>query len=181
MRKIFGLLLLILVTPSCEKDDICGADTPTTPRLVVEFYDNTNVLKAVTNLKVIAEGQENGIVFNPTGTDVTRYLTSARKISIPLDTSADTIKYQFILNAASPDPGLIYTDTLQFNYSRQTVFISRACGYNVVYHLNNSVDLPNPYVLNNDPNAFEGSWIQNIDIENYNLISENETHVKIYW
>jgi hypothetical protein len=180
MRKIFALLLLLAFTlPSCEKDDICAADTNTTPRLVIEFYDFTNPdnLKAVSNLKVIADGQENGIVFNESGTDVTRYLANANKIFVPLDTSEDTITYQFILNANTPDA--VLTDTLQFNYKRNMVFISRACGYSVYFSLNN--DSENPYVLNNDPDAFEGQWIRNIDIQNYNLTSENETHLKIYF
>jgi ABC-type phosphate/phosphonate transport system substrate-binding protein len=181
MKKIFALLLLIAFTlPGCEKDDICDADTNTTPRLVIEFYDYANPenLKAVVNLKVIADGQENGIVFNETGTEVTKYLANANKISIPLDTSADTITYQFILNANQPD--VAQTDTLQFNYARKTLYISRACGYSVYFLLNSDSSLPNPYVLNNDPGAIDGQWIRNIDIQNYNLISENETHLKIY-
>lgn len=182
MKKIFALLVLLALTlPGCEKDDICDADTHTTPRLVIEFYDynDPETLKAVTNLKVVADGREDGIVFNGSATDATKYLANANKIFVPLDTSADTIKYQFILNANNP--GQDFTDTLQFNYARHLVYISRACGYSVYFSLNSDGALPNPYVLNDDAAAIEGQWIRNIDIVNYNLISENETHLKIYW
>jgi hypothetical protein len=184
MKKIICVLLLLAFTlPSCEKDDLCAEDTNTTPRLVISFFDYTDpdLAKQVTNLKVVADGHENGIVFNETGTEVTRYLANAKSIMVPLDTSADTIKYVFTLNANSGDPGLVYTDTLEFNYARRTIFISRACGYSVYFNLNDSNDLPNPFVLNDDETATQGNWVQNITVENNNLISENETHLNIYW
>ena len=40
MKKIFALSLIVLLSLSgCEKDDICDANTPTTPRLVIDFYN----------------------------------------------------------------------------------------------------------------------------------------------
>ena len=55
MRKLFLIVLAIAFSfTGCEKDDICDANTPTTPRLIVTFYDfaNPTVLKKVTDLKV---------------------------------------------------------------------------------------------------------------------------------
>ena len=45
------LFLLLLSFTSCEKDDICDANTPTTPRLVIDFYNisDASVKKNVTN------------------------------------------------------------------------------------------------------------------------------------
>ena len=56
MKKI-QLLFICLFSisfSSCEKDDICEATTPTTPKLVIEFYDvlNRTVKKNVNNLAV---------------------------------------------------------------------------------------------------------------------------------
>jgi hypothetical protein len=54
MKKIILLLFVIVYSfSSCEKDDICDANTVTTARLVISFYDVTNsaILKNVTNLK----------------------------------------------------------------------------------------------------------------------------------
>mgnify|MGYP006353373257 FL=1 len=43
MKKTILLLLAVAFTfSSCEKDDICDANTPTTPRLVIGFYDFLN-------------------------------------------------------------------------------------------------------------------------------------------
>ena len=184
MKRIFALMLFVFALQGCEKDDICDPDTNTTPRLVISFFDynNPTLAKNVTNLKVVAEGREDGIVFNETAADNTRYLTSANKIFVPLDISADRIRYILTLNANASDPGLVYTDTLEFNYTRQTLYISRACGYSVYFTLNNGAgDESNPFVLNNDESATQGSWIQNITLANRNLISEDDTHLNIYW
>ena len=72
MKK--GILLLVVFVSvffsSCEKDDICDANTANTPRLVLTFYDinNPSVVKTVTKLKVIGEGMTEGIIFSPTAT-----------------------------------------------------------------------------------------------------------------
>jgi hypothetical protein len=45
MKNKIALSVLFLFTvcfSSCEKDDICDANTPTTPQLVIEFYDAVN-------------------------------------------------------------------------------------------------------------------------------------------
>ena len=43
MKKIISFLLLFAFGLSgCEKDDICDANTPTTPRLIISFYDYNN-------------------------------------------------------------------------------------------------------------------------------------------
>lgn len=186
MKRIFCLCLVLLLTngfTSCEKDDICASGTDTTPRLVIDFYDYTNpeTLKKVTNLKVIGDGMENGIVFSPTFLDFNQYLSNQSKIAIPLDVSQDTVKYTFILNSDNEDTSLIYTDTLEFNYSRQTIYVSRACGYKVNFNLNEDNALPDPYVLNDNPDTTQGEWIKNITVEKYNLTTENETHLKIYF
>ncbi len=183
MKKMFALLLLCVIS-GCEKDDICDADTQTTPRLVISFFDynDPTLPKNVTNLKVAKEGRQDGIVFNESATGDARFWANANKILVPLDTGADRIRYVFTLNANATDPGLIFTDTLEFNYKRQTLYISRACGYSVYFTLNGGTgDEPDPYVLNGDENATQGNWIQNITVANNNLISENETHLNIYF
>jgi hypothetical protein len=49
---------------SCEKDDICDANTVTTARLVISFYDVTNSVyfKKCNESKKTGEGMTDGVV-----------------------------------------------------------------------------------------------------------------------
>jgi hypothetical protein len=174
MKKILFLLVIAVAFFGCEKDDICTEET--TPRIVLEFYDISNPanLKNVVNLKVIGEGKENGIVFNETGTEITKYLANGNIIKLPLDPAFDVAKYHLILNSA--DTANDNEDILEFNYSRQELFVSRACGFKTVFNLN---DIDG--VLQSEPSAPDAPWIKNINIQNQTITSENETHIKVYF
>lgn len=185
MKKILSLLVVVLLAHSfsgCEKDDICDPNTTTTPRLIIKFYDFNNraVAKKVNNLKVTAVGSENGIIFSTTATNDTKYLTSENEIAVPLNIAGDVVDYDFVLNAGANDATPL-TDQIQFNYTRNTLYISRACGYSVFFKLNEGNALPDAFILNGVENQAEGNWIKDITVENYNLTSENETHLKIYF
>ncbi|HEX8561446.1 MAG TPA: DUF6452 family protein [Flavobacterium sp.] len=175
MKKIIALLLAVFgfVFSGCEKDDICADTTPTTPRMVIEFYNFANraELKPVTNLKVLS-GLSQGLAFN-----------NVSSITVPLRTTGDSTEYRFVLNAGNPNPALVYIDELQFNYTRRDVFVSRACGYKTLYDLNDDDDpeTPEPTILNTTPGSNSGNWIKDIVIENYNIENEDEVHVKIYF
>jgi hypothetical protein len=179
MKKIVSLLLLVLFSSSsCEKDDICDASTPTTPRLVIEFYNITtpSVLKNVTNLKVIGEGASEGIIFNTTATDDSKYLTNGSKISIPLKTNAKTTTFSFILNFGNAKPTLVDTDNVTFNYTTKDVFVSRACGFKTLFTLD-----PTNTIVHTAVPATKAEWMQAISIEKSNIDTENETHIKVYF
>ena len=164
MKKIVLLLILTITFSGCEKDDICTDET--TPRLLLEFYDISNPanLKNVLNLLVTGEGQTALRTFN-----------GVSKIELPIDITQDTTKYSLILNSTS----LIGAneDLLQFNYSRQNVFVSRACGYKTIFEFNAT---PNG-VIKTDATIPDGLWIQDINILTTNIETENETHIKIYF
>jgi len=180
MKKITAVLIVLFVAfgfSACEKDDICDADTPTTPRLVIQFYNSTGVLKNVTNLKAVAEGMDTGVILNETGTEITRYLSNGNQIELPLDLTKDKVTYYLSLNAT--DTTLIKTDTIEFNYDRKTLYVSRACGYKTLFNLNNLPGIPRAFVLNGNNVPQIGNWINSVIVEKYNLESENETHIKI--
>ncbi|WP_304198287.1 DUF6452 family protein [Flavobacterium alvei] len=179
MKKILSILLLVIVTSSsCEKDDICDANTPTTPRLVIDFYNITtpSVKKNVTNLKVVGDGMKEGIVFNSSATGDDQYLTSGTSISIPLKTDANSTKFSFTLNSGNPNPTLIDIDEVTFNYTRENVFVSRACGFKTLF----TFDPTNPYIHTAVPST-KTKWMRVISIEKSNIANENETHVKIFF
>jgi hypothetical protein len=179
MKKILSLILIVTFSfSSCEKDDICDANTPTTPRLVIEFYDfnNSSVLKNVTNLKVIGDGMKEGIVFNANATGESKYLTNGNKIFIPLKTDADATKFRFILNSGNPNPTFIDIDEVTFNYAKNDVFVSRACGFKTLFTLASL----NPYTQTTIP-ATKSKWMQFISVEKSNIANENETHIKVFF
>ena len=164
MKKIVLLLLLTITFSSCEKDDVCTDET--TPRLILEFYDisNPSNFKNVFNLKVTGEGQTELGTYN-----------GVNKVELPLDITNDITKYSLILNSASSTGA--NEDFLQFNYTRQNVFVSRACGYKTIFELNAT---PNG-VIKTDSTTPDGFWIQDINIVTTNIETENETHIKIYF
>ncbi len=158
------LLLLSVCFSSCEKDDICDTNTPTTPKVVIEFYDvaNPTTLKNVTNLGVIAPGFTNGFGF-----------TAVSKIKVPLKTFQDTSILHFIQNGSIDPTTDDNLDEITFNYTRKTVFVSRACGYKTLFKLNTT----NPITVTPDSN----NWIQNVIVSQPNIENEDETHIKIYF
>lgn len=178
MKKILIVSLLFLFAfsfSSCEKDDICDANTSTTPRLVITFYEinNPSILNKVTNLKVIGDGKFEGIVFN-SNTEDSKYLTNGSTISIPLKTDLDATTYHFILNYGNAT--FSNEDVIKFNYTRNTLFVSRACGYKTVFSLNAT----NPYT-HTDATVPDLLWIKAISVEKSNIENENETHIKIFF
>lgn len=179
MKKITLLLLVFCFSfSSCEKDDICDANTPTTPRMVIKFYDinNPTVEKSVTNLKVVGEGMTDGVIFNPTATGVSKYLANTSKISIPLKTNANTTSFSFTLNSTSTNATLVNTDIIKFNYSTSEVYISRACGFKTLFEMSTT----SPFVHSDGP-ASDTKWMKEVQLQKTNINNENETHLSIFF
>ncbi|HEX9150795.1 MAG TPA: DUF6452 family protein, partial [Flavobacterium sp.] len=130
----------------------------------------------VTNLKVVGGGMTDGIIFNPSATGDSKYLTNGSEISIPLKTNEDTTTYTFILNSGNVNPALVNEDIIKFDYSRNNVFVSRACGFKTLFTLNTS----NPYT-HTDAAIPDEKWIQYISVEKSNIDNENDTHIKIFF
>lgn len=150
----YFIVLLASAFFGCEPDDICLAETPGTPNLIVIFYDENNpeVKKSVTDLQVKGVSAE-GIAH--TGT--------ADSIAIPLKTKLSTSSFVFtttINNTSS-------TDTITLNYETQDVFISRACGYKTIF-TNLTSELSNSAI-----------WIKKLELLNNSISDSKTTHVKI--
>jgi hypothetical protein len=179
MKKIIALILILgFASSSCEPDDICDPTTPTTPRMLIQFYDvsNPSAQKKVTNLKVIGEGMTAGVVLTPTGIDDAKYVTNENNILLPLKTVADIVKYTFILNYGDKNPLFVNEDNLEFNYTRENLYVSRACGYKTIFNLGPN----NPFILT-DSTIPDGKWMQYVLVAQNNITYEDETIIKIFF
>lgn len=164
--KIFFLLLITCFFSSCEKDDICAEGTPTTPRLIIEFYssENSTVRKLVANLKVQGEGASTTLDFNQVDT-----------IELPLKTNENFTNYSMNINSTSSTVSN-NTDLIRFNYSVNDIYVSRACGFKSFFNLN----LANGVVRTN-PEGDSDFWIENIEIVKSNVETEEDVHIKMYF
>ena len=137
--KKIGFVAFILATlNTCERDDICPEDVPTTPRMIVEFFNISNQenLKNVPNLYVQGIGNDNAL---------SEFIgTSAKnKIQLPLKTDENSTQFLLINDYAIDDNGTpddesddIQTgneDIITINYITENVYVSRACGYKTIF------------------------------------------------
>lgn len=123
---------------SCERDDICPESTSTTPRLIIDLYDSENPenTKNVFDLVVIGVGNEDEVLDGYSIVDTDQLL-------LPLKTDDNTTQYRLIEGYSyddndtpddtSDDIVSGNEDIITINYSREQVYVSRACGYKTVF------------------------------------------------
>lgn len=149
MKKSFGFLFigLLLSIFSCEVDDICLE--PTTPQLIIRFYDaaNPTVKKTATNLNVWINGKDS-IIKNKT----------LDSISIPLNTADNQTIYKF--SSAN------LVDEITYTYQRNEIFVSKSCGYKTVFQ----------NIIASKPTA---NWIKQMIIINPTIENEKNAHIYI--
>jgi len=163
-NTLFILLLLIIVTTSCERDDICI--DATTPNLLINFFDNEDPTETnpVTNLSVRVLEIEN---------DSLPLLTNDTIVSVPLKVTELNTRYILTLNSlgdSSTDATIkLNRDTINVTYTPQEVFVGRACGFKSVF---NNVT----YELTDDSN----NWIKSLEVVSDTINDETVAHVKIF-
>lgn len=126
------------ILSTCERDDICPEDVPTTPRLIVEFFDiaDQDNLKNVPNLFIQGVGNSvplGGFTGNSAG----------NLVELPLKTNENSTQFRFIIDYAIDDNDTpddtsddIITgneDIITINYVTENVYVSRACGFKTIY------------------------------------------------
>ncbi len=167
MKKYISLLIITVCISglfyNCQRDDLCPELTPTTPQLILRFFDNDNQLefRQVNSLRIISQSLGTIIVDRQT-TD---------SIAIPLRSLEDVTTFIMITDSEDDSEGMETgnTDILTFNYNTREVFLSRACGFIANYE--NLIDN-----LEIDPD----NWIDSITILNPIVDNENEAHVQIF-
>ena len=166
-KHIAFILIITITLTSCERDDLCPQDTPITPQLFIEFFDNDNPteLLAPRNLVIIEEGT----VLEEGGTNFIAGISTS--VLLPLRTDTDQTRYEFILNAVdATNENPENTDTFVIDYERTEEFLSKACGFRVIF---NGVDAQ-------DFEGDDGAWIQNIELINTSITDETEAHISIF-
>ena len=161
IKKEFNLIIFSLIFflfyNSCEKDDICLSDTPTSPRLIVKMVDkdNPDLYKSANNLliKVVDNDSIN--------------TQSRDSIILNLNPYKNYTQFEFILNQGSENENI---DTLQINYSLNNIYIDRACGYKTSFIFNS-----NALTLINEKN----NWIESYLILKDTIINEEQAHMAI--
>ena len=158
-NNILFLLLLISILSACEKDDFC-IENPVTSKLIIDFYDDTNreTLKNVQKFSIISEDKIDSLFTNKT----------VNSISIPLNSLKEETVYTLKKNesgGATVD-NKIATFTIKYNTTEE--FVSRSCGFKVVFsNVSFSSD------TNNWITDFTPTTIINLD-------DQSEAHVQIF-
>ncbi|MEP5341880.1 MAG: DUF6452 family protein [Algibacter sp.] len=180
------IAFVISITISCERDDICAEATPTTPRLIIDFYDISiqEDSKNVFDLRIVGadKDDEDYLTSEVDGVDnIYDGSNNFSQITLPLktedsDTGEVASSTQYILTQDysyddndTPDDtdDDIYegnSDTITINYSTKLVFVSRACGYKTIFE---NVTIS---IVNDGDN-----WISSRESINDNQSVEDET------
>jgi len=171
-RFILPVIILILgvgILSQCEKDDICSESTPTTPKMVINFYEflNPSVPKSVNKIEIFD-------IENP---DVVLVFEAADQIQVPLRTDGDVSKYVFRLHYTNINQVLTNEDVIEIKYTTEHIYVSRACGYKSNFSLLESL----PFELNPKVTDTAGDelWIKEYIVRQPNIENENETHLDI--
>ena len=185
MKKLLKYSLVITVvsfvfisTVRCEKDDIRVSEVKKTPLLYIRFFniENTQNTKNVNDLRII------GTEFLTTENHVPLLFDGVSEIKIPLKVNQDQTEFYFYLNAENTNEDIRNTDKVVINYSRNDIYISRACGYKTNFDLNilNPFEVSDVENIENYPNG-TNNWIENVVIVNTEINQDEEPHIYIYF
>jgi len=174
MKKFSALIILItLIGISCERDDICAESTPTTPHLIIRFYDvddqeQTKQVRLLTVNGVDGDGNLLENIISNTSTD---------SIVLPLYFQNEGIvtKSRFELKRDSDfdndsnNTTFSNTDIIEVSYTPEFVYVSRACGYKSIFN-----NAQNTIILDSE------QWIFGYEIINPTIENENSAHIILY-
>ena len=150
------VILVLFIVTGCEPDDICLSSYPDTPNLIIKFVDyNSGDRKSVNKLRI--KGSNLNEVF---------YTGTTDSIAIPLNNYKNTSSFSFMNNFDESNEN---EDLIYFDYQRNNIYISKACGYIMEYKLNN-------IVVESD----NSNWIVSSEIHTSLINNEISHHVKVY-
>ncbi len=154
MKKII-LSILIITLISCERDDICI--DPTTPNLIVVFYDKTDQTERKDAPSLMIEVDSLG-TFIP----INRIALDSTTIPLRVDENITKIRLSKIETGTTE---LILDFTLE--YQRDEVFVSRSCGFKTTYS-------------ETTEEITSDQWNATMTINNQNITDETTKHISIF-
>lgn len=124
LLRFIGIITVLLLIQSCQYNDICPGDTPGTPRLLIQFFDNQRpgLIKPVEGFNAKVVGDTAYYFAAPINDSVA---------ALPLRTDRKKTTYELVLH--QDDSTRIKRDTITFTYTPEDAFISRACGFKSVF------------------------------------------------
>lgn len=169
IKYIFIPIVIILIGTnlSCERDDICPASTPTTPRVKIVAYDDIirENRKNVFGLRIEGVGMDTALE----GYDI----VSEDDLILPLRTDTTVTQYSLRKDTKINTDGTFdgNQDIITIKYTTEEVYVSRACGYKTIFK---NVSLT---IEKDDDN-----WIQSRQAtnENQSVEDEKEAHFSIF-
>ena len=152
------ILFLALVFTACEKDDICLS--PTTPKLVLRFYDTANqaTLKKVDRLSIWADGKDTLATYKSVSLD---------SVAIPLNVNTTQTIYHLKTNIVDGNKANNLINTITIHYTTTEEYVSRSCGFKTIF--------------NNVTITKSNGWIQSFTPTSLTKIdTQTSAHVKIF-
>lgn len=174
MKKFSLLVILIILTGiGCERDDICAESTPTTPHLIIRFYDvdnqdNTKQVRLLTVNGVDSEGNVLENIVTNTSTDSIVLPLRFQNENI-VTTSRFELKRDSDFDNDTNETTFSNTDVIIVSYTPEFVYVSRACGFKSVFN-----DTQNTLIIDSN------NWIFNFEIINPTIDNENSAHINFF-
>lgn len=161
-RKYAFLFLSIGMLLGCTRDDLCPANTATTPNMIVLFnnFQNPDRRKAVEGLSIETDDLERKVVVARSTKD---------SIVLPLNVNGQETAYRFIKTTITETDTIVKIDNILFTYDKNDVYINRACGFRAEFR---------------NVNAYwqsqgNESWIKQVIINRDSIVDETKAHLTI--
>lgn len=189
-NTLFLILVTSLILLSCERDDICAAGTPTTPLLLVDFFDvaDINTQKSVIRLSAYSEALSLNDAMElvpPTAASNASIVFNANtdNLQLPLlvGVEGETTTTRYVLERDTnlrldtDDTTNSNIDILEISYVSEFVYVSRACGFKSVF-----TELNARVIDDGDTWIRSLSFPNSDDIINITVENENDTHVRLF-
>lgn len=181
LKRISIIVTLIVIIAgialSCERDDICGETTATTPQLIIRFYDINNQ----DNTKQVRQLEVRGLDDDDMPLEQTIGIrTNTDSIALPLRFTDEDIetstRFQLEKDADFADNDNPDNDSnidiITVTYTPEFIYVSRACGYKSIFNFGTTGGITRD---NDDDN-----WVINTELLNETIDNEQAAHIIIY-